>query len=522
MSSLQLLVVLLSGIHLILANVHPITIHGHYFVNSVTKEPFYIKGIDYQPGGSSAVSSVKDPLSDPVQCARDIILFQELGINTIRIYSVNPDLNHDKCMTMLAAAGIYLVLDVNSPLPNHHLNRYEPWTTYNLFYFENVFKIVQQFSSYNNTLGFLAGNEVINDPISASVAAPYIKAVVRDIKNYINIHSPRPIPVGYSAADDLNYRISLARYLECADNNLMESVDFYGVNSYQWCGDQTFYSSGYNILVNDYKGYSKPVFFSEYGCNEVLPRNFDEVPVLYTNDMIDVFNGGLVYEFTQEANNYGLVEILPNGDVKLLRDFMQLKQKFDSIPELDYNFIIEAMKENAKEIQMRIKQTQSTIPRCQDSYPNLDISKGIPDTIVEVMIDTGVNVERGKFVHLDKSELHTNNVFFQPNGEVFNTLYEIDIVVDFETDDVNTNDKQRSQKSSTYSPHDTNDAERTDKVSDPESHSEQKQQFQKELHGGEDNHDNENEHDEEKPNVIVETFHKVTDSVKNFWTSIFT
>lgn len=61
--------------------------------------------------------------------------------------------------------------------------------------------------------------------------------------------------------------------------------------------------------------------FLRYGCNEVLPRNFDEVPVLYTNDMIDVFNGGLVYEFTQEANNYGLVEILPNGDVKLLRDF---------------------------------------------------------------------------------------------------------------------------------------------------------------------------------------------------------
>ena len=59
--------------------------------------------------------------------------------------------------------------------------------------------------------------------------------------------------------------------------------------------------------------------FSEYGCNEVLPRNFDEVPVLYTNDMIDVFSGGLVYEFTQEPNNYGLVKVLSNGDIKVLR-----------------------------------------------------------------------------------------------------------------------------------------------------------------------------------------------------------
>ncbi|KAI5953089.1 gel2 [Candida theae] len=486
---------------------------------------FYIKGIDYQPGGSSAVSKIKDPLSDPVQCARDIILFQELGINTIRIYSVNPDLNHDKCMTMLASAGMYLVLDVNSPLPNHHLNRYEPWTSYNLFYFENVFKIVQQFSFYNNTLGFVAGNEVINDPISASVSAPYIKAVVRDIKSYINKNSPRPIPVGYSAADDLNYRIPLAKYLECADHNLMESVDFYGVNSYQWCGDQTFYSSGYNILVNDYKGYTKPVFFSEYGCNEVLPRNFDEVPVLYTNDMIDVFNGGLIYEFTQEANNYGLVEILRNGDVKLLRDFSQLKHKFDSIPELDYNFIVEAMKKNAKEIQSRIKQSQSTIPRCNDVYPNLDISKGVPETIVDIMIDTGVHVERGKFVHLDKSELQTSRVFYQPNGEVYNTIHEIDVVVDFEIEDSSRIDDKESSERSTYdAPHKTNDGE---KQTADKAHESSKHKSQETTPPNESQHDgdywkNDDKDHEAKPNVIVDTIHKVTDSVKSFWTSIFT
>ena len=33
-------------------------------------------------------------------------------------------------MSYLAAAGIYLILDVNSPLDGQNLNRYEPWTTY--------------------------------------------------------------------------------------------------------------------------------------------------------------------------------------------------------------------------------------------------------------------------------------------------------------------------------------------------------------------------------------------------------
>jgi hypothetical protein len=49
-------------------------------------------------------------------------MFQQLGINTIRVYSVDPSLDHDECMTLLAQAGIYLVLDVNTPLPNQHLN----------------------------------------------------------------------------------------------------------------------------------------------------------------------------------------------------------------------------------------------------------------------------------------------------------------------------------------------------------------------------------------------------------------
>lgn len=78
MKSLILIILLINEV---LGFVHPIAIHGRYFIDSVTREPFFIKGVDYQPGGSSAVSSEQDPLSDRDRCARDIILFQELGIN---------------------------------------------------------------------------------------------------------------------------------------------------------------------------------------------------------------------------------------------------------------------------------------------------------------------------------------------------------------------------------------------------------------------------------------------------------
>jgi hypothetical protein len=98
---------------------------------------------------------------------------------TIRVYSINPDLNHDICMSMLATAGIYLVLDVNSPRINQHINRYEPWLTYNTDYLEHVFKVVEQFAQYNNTLGFFAGNEIVNDRVSAKVR---LNDIVNDVQ----------------------------------------------------------------------------------------------------------------------------------------------------------------------------------------------------------------------------------------------------------------------------------------------------------------------------------------------------
>lgn len=48
---------------------------------------------------------------------------------------------------------------------------------------------------------------------------------------------------------------------------------------------------------------------------------------LYSTDMSSVFSGGLVYEYSMEANGYGVVQI--NGDsVEELDDFKTLKEAF--------------------------------------------------------------------------------------------------------------------------------------------------------------------------------------------------
>ena len=61
-------------------------------------------------------------------------------------------------MNALAEAGIYLALDVNTPL--YSLNRADPAGSYNDVYLQSVFATMDKFAGYSNTLLFFSGNEV--------------------------------------------------------------------------------------------------------------------------------------------------------------------------------------------------------------------------------------------------------------------------------------------------------------------------------------------------------------------------
>jgi hypothetical protein len=70
--------------------------------------------------------------------------------------------------------------------------------------------------------------------------------------------------------------------------------------------------------------------YSEYGCNEVQPRVFDEVKALYSDKMTSL-SGGMVYEYSQEEADYGLVQINSNGSVSLRTDFDNLLKQYNNI-----------------------------------------------------------------------------------------------------------------------------------------------------------------------------------------------
>ena len=170
------------------------------------------------------------------------------------MYAVDNTADHDECMDALAAAGIYLVLDTDTT--KYSLNRADPQESYNSVYLQSVFATVDSFANYTNTMAFLSGNEVINNASNTN-CAPYVKAVTRDIKQYIGDRKYRPIPVGYSAADVSENQQIMAEYMNCGTTD--ERSDFYAINDYSWCDPSSFTTSGWDTLVANYTGYGIPL-----------------------------------------------------------------------------------------------------------------------------------------------------------------------------------------------------------------------------------------------------------------------
>ncbi|CAI1599016.1 1,3-beta-glucanosyltransferase [Saccharomyces pastorianus] len=309
-------------------NTPEIKIVGSKFFSSLDGAQFFIKGIAYQPqrseeelANANGAFETKyiDALADPELCLRDIPYLKRLGVNTLRIYAIDPTKSHEKCMEALSVEGMYVLLDLSEP--DISINREEPAWDVNIY--ERYKSVIDAMSSFPNLLGFFAGNEVTNDHTN-TFASPFVKAAIRDAKEYISRSDYRNIPVGYSTNDDAVTRENLANYFVCGE----VKADFYGINMYEWCGYSTYGTSGYRERTKEFEGYPIPVFFSEFGCNIIRPRPFTEVSALYGNKMSSVWSGGLAYMYFEEENEYGVVKINDKNEVDILPDFKNLEKEF--------------------------------------------------------------------------------------------------------------------------------------------------------------------------------------------------
>jgi 1,3-beta-glucanosyltransferase GAS3 len=167
------------------------------------------------------------------------------------------------------------------------------------------------------------------------------------------------------------------------------------------------------VLVSDFSNTSVPVFFSEYGCIKPAPRVFTEVPVIYGPLMTPVLSGGMVYEYSEEPDDYGLVQINSNGSAQILPDYDTLQKQFNT---LNITYLQDLPAQNLS----------VTAPKCTSSLittSGFDSNFTIPDVPpgAQALIDNGISpAPSGKMVTVTATKV--TQVVQQSNGDVIQNL----------------------------------------------------------------------------------------------------
>ena len=101
----------------------PAIIKGNKIFVSTTGQYLPIKGINYYPrpnAGDLVLGNSQDFYTEEFRSSweRDIEQFKALGVNAIRLYAVDPGLNHDAFFCQLKAAGIYVLVGLAADCEN--------------------------------------------------------------------------------------------------------------------------------------------------------------------------------------------------------------------------------------------------------------------------------------------------------------------------------------------------------------------------------------------------------------------
>jgi len=305
----------------------PIIHKGKRFFNSATGDYFPIKGIAYYPRpntGSLSESHSVDFFTEEFRdlWEADIVYLRQLGVNTVRIYAVDPSQNHDAFMCALQDAGIYAIIGLLADCENCNIGPNEAPSCYQPSLKERGQWIINEFSKYSNTLIFDAGNEVTLYATDQQIElnAPCQKKFLRDMRAYVNKCSavgasilPRKVPIGMVNWDYERERQTL--YFNCRTDpsDVLENPEWYGLNTYLHCDPAATSTQdlvGWYTLLQDFTSYglSIPVVVSEFGCRERFAavgefeaqRNWLQVDALYSSEFLNEFAGGVVFEFSAE------------------------------------------------------------------------------------------------------------------------------------------------------------------------------------------------------------------------------
>lgn len=260
------------------------------------------------------------------------------SINTIYVYWVDSEQDHDGCMKAFADQGIYVWLQLGSFPRVTSLQTTPPWT---LPLYAAYTSILDAFALHPNTLALGLGQETITANSTSTLAAPALKAAARDLHAFLAARGYRPIPLSYSAADVASFRDLTAQYLTCESGNDGDdegggeagTIDLLGLNVFLSCAADDWRALHAQFAA---LGLPVPVAISEAGCrssgggssaDDTGARDFVDASLVLGAEMRDVFCGVSVFEWAMRsgASKFGVVEYdgggAGKGEAKTLAQF---------------------------------------------------------------------------------------------------------------------------------------------------------------------------------------------------------
>ncbi|EGZ05259.1 hypothetical protein PHYSODRAFT_342434 [Phytophthora sojae] len=272
--------------------VAPIITKGNKFFNSETGMEFRMAYYPRPNSGEMADVSNYDWAADEHEAVwkPHLEVMKDLGVNTIRLYSVDPSKSHDKFMCENCS-----VLDFKPPkcYPDDLFTRADG---------------LQRLRGVRQHARLQCNNLQVKNGAAGTTTAPCVKAFLRDTRSYAAScsGSVRQVPIGLDIAD-IPPREQWISYYDCA-------IDDDENTRAEWMGFNPYVEVDLKKLMSEYAevGYAHPLMFGEFGCNKGKntvegyknQRSFlDAKWMNEEKEMTDEIVGGNVFEFTTEIAN---------------------------------------------------------------------------------------------------------------------------------------------------------------------------------------------------------------------------